>query len=400
MPGLFLFIFALFLAAAFMNLDFIFYILYIFFGIYLLGKLWTRQAMRAIRHHRLLPSDHAFLGEVLQAELEIVNTSWFPLPWLRLRDNLPVQLHVPSSFHRVISLLSHERVTFTYQLHCRRRGYYQLGPLFLWAGDLFGVAQEVQQRDELQPLTVYPKIVPLHHVALPSQSPFGELPSRQHIFEDPTRVIGVRDYTSSDSMRHINWKTSANMGRLQVKKYEPAISLETALFLNLNSEEYDPRSRADVTELAIVIAASIANHLVEKRQAVGLATNGLDPLAEEAQAAGSRQAVSLPPRKGRGHLMKVLEVLARVEVRPTFPFTELLRRESVILSWGTTAIVITPQETKELFAGLLQLRRRGFHVVLIIVEIGGSFSQTRQRAAQIGIPAHHIWRESDLDMWR
>jgi len=394
MPGLFLFIFALFLAAAFMNLDFIFYILYIFFGIYLLGKLWTRQAMRAVRHRRILSSDRAFLGEVLQAELEIVNTSWFPLPWLRLRDTLPVRLHVPGSFHQVISLLSHERVAFTYQLHCRRRGYYRLGPLFLWAGDLFGVAREVQQRDELQSLTVYPKIVPLRYVTLPSQSPFGELPSRQHIFEDPTRVIGVRDYTSSDSLRHINWKTSANVGRLQVKKYEPAISLETALFLNLNSEEYDPRSRTDASELAIVIAASIANHLVEKRQAVGLATNGLDPLA------GEVRAVTLPPRKGRSHLMKVLEVLARVEASPTFPFTELLRRESVILSWGTTAIVITPQEAQELFAGLLQLRRRGFHVVLIIVEMGGNFSQTRQRAAQIGIPAYHIWRESELDIWR
>lgn len=394
MPGLFPFIFALFLAAAFMNLDFIFYILYIFFGIYLLGKLWTRQAMRAIRHRRILSSDRAFLGEVVQAELELVNTGWLPLPWLRLRDNLPVQLHVPSSFHRVISLLPHERVAFTYQLHCRRRGYYHLGPLFLWTGDLFGVAQEARRREELQPLTVYPKIIPLSHITLPSQSPFGELPSRQHIFEDPTRVIGVRDYTSSDSMRHINWKTSANVGRLQVKKYEPAISLETALFLNLNSEEYDPRSRADASELAIVIAASIANHLVEKRQAVGLVTNGLDPLAEKVRA------VSLPPRKGRGHLMKLLEILARVEVHPTPPFTELLRRESVILSWGTTAIVITPKETEDLFAGLLQLRRRGFYVVLIVVEMGGNFAQTRQRATQIGIPAYHIWRESELDRWR
>lgn len=394
MPGLFPFIFALFLAAAFMNLDFIFYILYIFFGIYLLGKLWTRQAMRAIRHRRTLSSDRAFLGEVVKAELEIVNTSWLPLPWLRLRDNLPVQLHVPSSFHRVISLLPHERATFTYQLHCRRRGYYRLGPLFLWAGDLFGVAQEVRRREELQLLTVYPKIVPLSHITLPSQSPFGELPSRQHIFEDPTRVIGVRDYTSGDSMRHINWKTSANVGRLQVKKYEPTISLETALFLNLNSEEYDPRSRADASELAIVIAASIANHLVEKRQAVGLVTNGLDPLAEKVRA------VSLPPRKGRGHLVKLLEILARVEVHPAHPFTELLHRESVILSWGTTAVVITPKETEDLFAGLLQLRRRGFYVVLIIVEIGGNFSRTRQRASQLGIPAYHIWRESGLDRWK
>jgi uncharacterized protein (DUF58 family) len=394
MSGLFFFVFALFLAAAFMNLDFIFYILYIFFGIYLLGKLWTRQVMRAVRYRRILPSDRAFLGEILQAELEIVNTGWFPVPWLRLRDNLPVQLHVPSSFHQVISLLSHERTKFTYQLHCRRRGYYRLGPLALWAGDLFGVAQEMEQRDELHFFTVYPKIIPLRHVTLPSQSPFGEIPSRRRIFEDPTRVIGVRDYTGSDSLRHINWKTTATVGRLQVKKYEPAISLETVLFLNLNSGEYDLRSRTEASELAVVIAASIANHLVENRQKVGLTTNGLDPLTGEIKAA------TLPPRRGRSHLMKVLELLARVEASATFPFAELLRRESVMLSWGTTAIVITPNQTQDLLAGLLQLRRQGFQVVLVMVEMGGDFKLTRQRAAQIGIPAYHIWRESEMDMWR
>ena len=71
-----------------------------------------------------------------------------------------------------------------------------------------------------------------------------------------------------------------------------------------------------------------------------------------------------------------------------------------MLSWGTTAIVITPNETQDLFAGLLQLRRQGFQVVVIMVEMGGSFRLTRQRASQIGIPAYHIWRESELDMWR
>jgi uncharacterized protein (DUF58 family) len=204
----------------------------------------------------------------------------------------------------------------------------------------------------------------------------------------------VRDYTSTDSLRHINWKTSANVGRLQVKKYEPAISLETMLFLNLNGEEYNIRSLVDASELAITVAASIANHLVEKRQKAGLITNGFDPLASEGRA------TSLPSSKGRGHLMKVLEILARIEVTSTTPFTEFLRHQSVRLSWGTTVIIITPQDTEELFTSLLQLRRRGFHVVLILVEMGTNFRQSRQRAAQIGVPAYHMWRESDLDVWR
>ena len=91
----------------------------------------------------------------------------------------------------------------------------------------------------------------------------------------------------------MDWKTSARIGPLQVRRYEPAIALETAIFLNLDAGDYHQPERHHATELGIIIAASIAVHLVEKRQAVGLLTNGYDPLAED-PLAGS----FLPLRKG------------------------------------------------------------------------------------------------------
>jgi hypothetical protein len=92
-------------------------------------------------------------------------------------------------------------------------------------------------------------------VRLPSRSPIGTLRHTQPIFEDPSRVRGKRDYTTGDSLRRVDWKATATTGRLQVKQFEPSIALETALFLNLNADEYLQRTRLDATELAIVIAA-------------------------------------------------------------------------------------------------------------------------------------------------
>ena len=98
-----------------------------------------------------------------------------------------------------------------------------------------------------QYLTVYPRIVALNSIQIPSRSPQGTMRHTQPIFEDPTRVLGKREYVAGDSLRRVDWKSTAVTGRLQVKLFEPAISLETLIFLNLNAEDYHYRSRIDST---------------------------------------------------------------------------------------------------------------------------------------------------------
>jgi len=397
MVNLLPFVIVLFIIAAFMRLDFLLYILYVFFGLYLLSRWWVRQAMERLRFTRSLATERAFLGERVPVEVEVSNSGLLPLPWLHLRENLPLDLHVPNVLQRVVSLLPRERETIRFELHGWRRGYYAVGPLSCRAGDLFGVTEVVRQGAAQDHLIVYPKIVPLPGLALPSLSPFGTLPSQQRLFEDPTRVMGVRDYQPGDSPRRIDWKTSAVLGRLQVRRYQPAISVEAFVMLNLNATEYSRRGRFTAPELAIVVAASVANQLIERRQAVGLATNGTDPLAT------SSGQPKLPLRKGRGHLMSCLDLLARVQVThdaEALPFTALLRQASLGLSWGSTLVVVTGQEDGALMPTLVHLRRRGFLAVLVLVDREADFLRTRARARQIGVPAYRIAREQDLDVWK
>lgn len=94
--------------------------------------------------------------------------------------------------------------------------------------------------------------------------------------------------------------------------------------------------------------------------------------------------------------MSILDVLARIEAAPTFPFTQLLEWQSLGLAWGVTLIAITPAETEELFDTLTQLRRRGFHIVLCFTDPGGPFSVTRRRAESLGFQAYAIREEREL----
>ena len=65
------------------------------------------------------------------------------------------------------------------------------------------------------------QVVPVADLGLPSRSPFGHLKTQQRLYQDPSRTIGVRDYVPGDSVRTINWKTSAATGSLKVRKLEP-----------------------------------------------------------------------------------------------------------------------------------------------------------------------------------
>jgi uncharacterized protein (DUF58 family) len=384
------------LLAAVLRADFVLTLLYLLLGVFVVGRWWSRRASSAIQVLRIYER-RAFLGEKVPVRLNLSNQGLLPVVWLQLEESLPTGLSLSGLFRRVVSLGPRDHVQFEYLLEGRRRGYYPIGPLIARSGDLFGVAGEQSLTLPPDSLTVFPKIIPLTKVRLPSRSPLGSLRHHLPIYEDPTRVMGKRDYTAGDSLRRVDWKSSAASGRMQVKVYEPSIALETAIFLNLNTSEYEARARWDASELAIVVAASLASYLTGLRQPVGLVTNGADPLE-------SREEDSLPlpiaPRRGRGHLMRILDLLARVGLGEAVPFETLLRREMVHLAWGTTVIVITPQIDDGLFEALFAARRAGLTPMLVPCGPVAGAQELRRRAEHFGVPFEHILYERDLDRWR
>jgi uncharacterized protein (DUF58 family) len=217
---------------------------------------------------------------------------------------------------------------------------------------------------------------------------------KQPVFEDPTRPMGKRDYQSGDSLRRIDWKSTAAIGRLQTKLFEPSIALETAIFLNLNLLDYNLRTRLEATELAIVVSASLANWIIAKRQSTGMIVHGLDPLSSDSRP------VPLFPRKGRAHLMRILEILARIRAVETDPFPAVFHQQRVNLSWGTTAIVITGAADQPLLDELLQARRAGLNPVLILCGEHPNHRKTVEHGRIFGIPTYVIRDERDLDIWK
>jgi len=383
----------LILIAGFTRDDFALTLIYLLAGAFLLGSWWSRRSLSQVRHTRRF-SEHAFLDEKVQVDLHIRNDGWLPVLWLSAQDALPVALSSSLNFQQVVSLGPHAEADFSYTINALKRGYYPIGPFFASTGDILGLSQPLRQESQVQHLTVYPKIIQLASINIPPRSPQGTLRHTQPIFEDPARILGKRDYVAGDSLRRVDWKASASTGRMQVKIFEPSIALETLIFLDLNAEGYNFKNRIDATELAVVIAASIAAWVAEKHQTVGLKVNGRDPF----QPDGLPQYI--PPRKGQAHLIRILETLARVEVETGGPIASIVQRQRYHLPWGTTLIVITGQVKDELLSELYQARRAGQNAVLILAGVSRRAEQAAQRAAFFGIPVIPIHNERGLDIWR
>ncbi len=383
----------LLLVASFLQDDFALTLLYLILGAFAAGTWWSRHALGQVAHEREF-SDHAFLGEKINIQLRVKNQGWLPLPWLEVREALSVALGGSKPFQRVTQLAGRAGVQFEYTLEALKRGCYPVGPLILSTGDILGLSGAISSEGSSQFITVYPKIVPLKSVRLPSRSPHGTLRHARPLFEDPTRVFGKREYVAGDSLRRVDWKASASTGQMQVKLFEPSIALETLLVLNLAVDDYSFRSRIDDTELAVVIAASLASWIVSQKQTVGLLVNGRDPLAAD----GLPQ--NFPPRKGQAHLMRLLETLARAEMSAAVPLPILLQRQRAQLPWGTTLIVITGSAGDALLDELYQARRAGQNTLLVLAGRGAPASEISHKAGIFGIPVVSIASEHDLDQWR
>jgi uncharacterized protein (DUF58 family) len=382
----------LLLVAILLRMDIIFYLVYVLAGTYALARWWAARNIRHLQVTRRF-TDHIFTGERSTVEVSITNRSLLPAPWVRYDESSPSQLTGSGRLMHALAFGPREKVDLHYDLFGGQRGLYRVGPGRVTTGDLFGFADVQGNVDETRPLVVYPRVIPLSAAPLTSRAPHGTIASRQPIFADPARISGVRPYQPGDPVRSIDWKTSARAGQLEVRKAEPAVSLTTAIFLDFHASAYSRHLRYTTPEWAVVLAASLANYLIEQRQDVGLGSNGRDELT-------GAMCWTIPPRAGRTHLMKLLEWLARVQLGETRPLVEWLPQATVDLAWGTTAIVVTPSADEATSRALHRLRRSGLNPVLFAVEPHAQFGVVYERCRRLGIAAHQVADEAELRRWQ
>jgi uncharacterized protein (DUF58 family) len=387
---------------------------------------WAKYCLYNLNYQRHFSEQRVLFGEEVTVSLVIENAKLLPLPWVEIADNVPHRLSFPGQSTRVDLatsrlLLEHlfnpywyERITRRYSVQCNARGVHTFGPTIVRSGDIFGFVTREETLPNWQFLLVYPLIVPLTRFGLPSRHPFGERQAPRRLLEDPSRVVGVRDYSYGDSLRRVNWKATARTMQLQSKVYEASTTYTLILFLSVASQlDQWYGIHPEREELAVCAAASVANWAFDQGYAVGLYSNSLmfrpeesltsppegEQEAEEDQSIGAMVAAQLkrrrmhfPPGSSPEQRVRIMEALARTQSYFGTTIEEVIQAERSRLPFGATVVVITDAISDLLLESLALIRRSGHAVTILFV---GKDSPTTNLA---GIPiyilgAEETWRE-------
>ena len=155
-------------------------------------------------------------------------------------------------------------------------------------------------------------------------------------------------------------------------------------------------------------AASLVNAVCELGQQVGFVSNGRDAAdrirAEGREAAprtrqAARHGASMEPRserlapllvetrRGIEQLLRVREVLARIELTEGLHFAELIEETSSRLPRDATALAILPQVPVESAIALGNLRRAGLAVSVVLILLDeNTLDEAYARLSAEGIP--------------
>jgi uncharacterized protein (DUF58 family) len=386
---------ALLVVAVVLKLGLFAYAMYALVGVILLSRLLVNGWSGNLAATREMSRERIKIGDSTAVVIVLENRSWLPIPWLLVEDLLPRRalIHSPPNLQvtgrrlQLVSFRGRARRTIAYQLKAHCRGYYQLGPLVAETGDVFGLYRRYRVLSEPSFLMVLPEVIPLQGFDIASRRPIGEVRMSHRLFEDPTRIAGVRAYQAGDPLNRVHWRATARTAQLHSKIYEPSTVAGATLLLDFHEKSFAPADEPVRSELAVTAAASIAGAIFQMGQQVGLVTNGRDAAdrirtegwrhgqffsRSDAQATGMKETsdrlrpVVVPTRRTSAQLTDILRTLARVEKTDGFTFPQLVFEAASQLPQSATVVAILTRVTPEIAIALGTLRRRGMAVEAII----------------------------------
>ena len=418
------------LAASFLiQSDLLAYAMYTLLTIIVVSRFLTNRWVNALQAERSCSTLVANINDHIGVSLELVNTGALPIPWILLEDALPERallydppsLDVLDSRVKLTMLRPNQKKRLQYSFICNRRGYYQLGPTILETGDLFGLHRRYRIAAAPQFLTVYPHIVPLDGYDLASRRPIGEIKMTHRLFEDPTRIAGVRAYQDGDPMNRIHWRATARTGQLHSKIYEASSVAGVTIMMEFRREAYPRDGEPFRSELAVTAAASIANAVQIMGQQVGFLTNGRDaadrirlegwdgkpvPLEtrEAAHAAAEidekndrLQPVQIPTRRDSEQFNRIRETLARVELTDGLTFAQLVIEAQSRIPRDATVLAIIPGDNDQTTIALQNMARRGFAVSVMVNAFDPlDYARISSPLISAGIETYHLRDEESI----
>jgi len=315
--------------------------------LYVIISIWKNSSLIHVKPGIQLSKSRLFTGDQFEIRAWLHNDKWLPLVWIEWdfpeTEGVSFEDNDPKATFRFLWLLWFQKIEWSLTAKALRRGVYNIGQIILRSGDGFRFAETEKPFELDAKIYIYPKLVPVN---VPNFSPSLQWRAKGKkggFIEDSLMVIGVREYQPGDELKRLNWRAAAKTGKLQANTYQPVITKQLIIYIDVRGFEieegayqdpseqkkYEHNKREDF-ECFLSVIASVVVKYNEHGISIGFATNGLayngkkmpgfgpcanltlflDQLAKITQRAGEPSMAVLDRLLGRGQVHTPIYIFA------------------------------------------------------------------------------------------
>ena len=239
-------------------------------------------------------------------------------------------------FGRELFLLPHKGVRGNIKFSVKRRGVYSVGKIYLETGDFLGLRNDVLSRELDQTIVCTAKLLDQEPDLSVLGGLLGEFTVKRFICDDPSLVLGYREYTGHEPLKDISWTQTAKLNQLMVKKHDFTVDCDAAVLVDIEPSE------KKTVERCLSLVRTVCEYLEAERIPYALRSNG--DLFETERGNGRKHLLSIQRKIGRAHFVSY------------FSFDDLVSRMIATEREYRGYIVIVPQHTQQNKADITRLR--------------------------------------------
>jgi uncharacterized protein (DUF58 family) len=266
-----------------------------------------------------------------------------------------------------------------FRLRCERWGGYGVGELFWRARDPLGLLIFEGSAGQPYPLKVYPREEVLQSLlhALETQAYSGNEVARHR--GEGIEFADMRPFVPGDRVRRVNWRATARRGVPWVNEAHPERNSDVVIFLDTFAEAR--RDDTGTLDLAVRAAATFAGHYLKQKDRVGLVSFG-----------GVLNWLTVS--SGMTQLYRVLDSLIDAEIMLSYAWKDLDIIPARTLPPRALVLAISPLLDDRAIGALIDLRARGFDLVVIEVSPFPFLEEGQTETEQLAVRLWRLRRET------
>ncbi|KYH35537.1 hypothetical protein CLTEP_04760 [Clostridium tepidiprofundi DSM 19306] len=324
-----------------------YFVLFLIVVALIFDRLSQKFALYNLNSNRIITKNLVEIGDEFDIIVTLENNKILPVTFVQFVEKFPkdivykLKANITNASEEIyhtstLSVLPFQRVQRKYRVYFTKRGRYFMNDVDLKAGDFLGFKTFSKKIKFDNEIIVLPKKIALNKLIEPRGSTNGDISVKRWIMDDPTLIVGIREYTGFEPQKNIHWPSSLKSGKLMVKQFD--YTSDNSAMIILNIETYRPlwlKIDSNKIEKCISLARTIIDDFEDENIPYGFITNAQSEnnkdISKEAYICSNPQ-----------HHNTILKSLGKIVYNVEISFNELL--DNIINSYCNcgTYVIITP----------------------------------------------------------